>query len=113
MNLLKKAKRKLRIWIASELFKLYYPHYFYPFETANDRYMKMTKEDKLVYAASVDVWVRSKAFKSEHEEMVRAFYQKLALESNDEVLTAAYRMTLIFMRDYEKRLLQFSKLMNK
>lgn len=113
MDLLKKVKIKLKIWLIKELFKIYYPHYFYPFETANDRYMKMAKEERLIYVASIDTWLKSKAFKSEHEEIIRSFYSKLALESNDEITTAAYRITLIFMRDYEKRLKQFSKLIDK
>lgn len=109
MNLLKKAKKKIKIWVIKELFKFYFPHYFYPFETANEKFMKMTKEDKMVYGASIDIWVRSKAFKNESEEVIRSFYSKLALESNDEISVSAYRMSLIFMRDYQRRLEQFSR----
>ena len=109
MNLLKKAKRKLKIWLIKELFKLYFPHYFYPFETANERFMKMGKSDKMVYGAQIDMWVKSNAFKSESEELIRSFYSKLALETNDEITIAAYRLSLIFMRDSQRRLEQFSK----
>lgn len=109
MNLLKTVRRKVKIWVIKELFKFYFPHYFYPFETANERFLSMSKPDKMVYGASINMWVNSKAFKNESEELIRSFYSKLALESNDEIQVAAYRMSLIFMRDSQKRLEQFSK----
>lgn len=104
MRPLKNLTKRLKIWTINYLFKTYFKRYYYPFESADEKFLKLTKDEKIVYLMGISHFVDSKAYEAEFQEMVRTFYRDLATQANDEVLQSAYRLTLIFIRDLQNRL---------
>ena len=112
MNPLRKKIKNLKIWAAKELFKIYFRSFYFPFTDSNETYLKMSKEDRIVYLSSVHQWVNSQACKIESEGIIGKFYTDLALKANDDVMITAYRIALMIEQDKQKRLIELDKIYN-
>lgn len=103
MKPLKNLALRLKIWTARRLFKVFYGTYYYPFETADDAYLRLPKPEQFQYLADVSRFIATPAYKAEMKELVRKFYADLATKANDEVLITAYRLNLLMISDLQKR----------
>lgn len=109
MKLLKNQIKRLKIWTATELFKVFFEKYYYSFESADEKFYRMGKEDQDIYVNSINNFVRTKAFKNEFHEVIRTLYSDLANKPVDDVLLSSYRLTILFMREFRKRLEKFEE----
>lgn len=113
MKILKSLKHRLSMWTAKKIFKIYFGTYYYPFETADEKFLRMSKTDRTLYVEQIDRFAKSQAFKNEFQEIIRRFYTDLSLRADNEVVVAAHRLVLIFIRDLHKRFKEFEKTHNK
>jgi len=81
----------------------------YPFDKADDAYEKMHAHEKAMYLQEIHNWVNSTAYKLESQEVLRKFYQELALKPSDNLMLSAYRLSIMIEQDKQKRLLSKSK----
>lgn len=95
---------KVKIWAANKIFQVYFKGFYYPFETADEEFLSMEKDEKVIYLSSVYNWVNSTAHKNESRNLIRHIYSELATKPTDQIQIAAYRLSLLFIRDYEKRM---------
>jgi hypothetical protein len=109
MKLLQSLKSRLMIWTINQLFKTYFGTFYYPFESANEKLMRMKDEERLIYMNSVYNFVESKAYRILFQEVIRTFYSELALKPENEIQRATYRMALVFIRDFQKHLKDIHK----
>ena len=100
---------KIKFWIIKKVFEKYYGNFIYPFETADVKRYKLSPAGQYRYLMDVDTWIKSTAYKYEIEGLIRKFYQELSLTTTDEIQLSAYRLVLIFIKNYENRLLQLQQ----
>lgn len=98
--LLKKLKHNALEFI----FKKYYGHYLYPFTTSEAVWSSKTEPERWRMYQEVSDWVKSDAYKIEYDNLVREFYQKLAVESQSEEQVAGYRLALLALKTYDIRM---------
>ena len=104
MKLLQNLKHRLMIWTVNKLFMAYFGTFYYPFESVNNKVMRMKDEERLIHMNSVYNFVESKAYRIEFQEIIRTMYTELATKPYNDVTVSAYRMALIFFKDFDKRL---------
>lgn len=93
------------MWVVRKVFEKYYGNFIYPFEKVDEKRYNLSPAGQYRYLMDVNSWVESVAFKNELEELIRKFYQELSIKANDDILKTAYRLILIFLQNYESRLL--------
>lgn len=106
---MKKLLQKLKSRVIQKVFSRYYGHFIYPFINADLERSKMPDYAQAKYLETISNWVRSDAFKIEHQAMVAKFITESATESRDEIDLAANRLALIWLRNYEDRLALLAK----
>lgn len=93
-------------WIFSKLYKAYE----YPFERSDRRIAGMNEAERTAYYLSCKRVVDERAYTQEMQEAVRHFYQELSLKTDSRTKQDAYRLTLKFIQDLDKRLKALSTL---
>jgi hypothetical protein len=105
----RKLKNKIKIWAVTEIFKLYFGSFLYPFEKADEKFENLSAFEKAKYLKDVSNWVNSDAFRIESQEILRKYYQDLACKPLDNVTATGYRLALLVEQDKERRLLKRAK----
>lgn len=111
--MLQSLRKKIKLWAVLWVFRTYFGSFLYPFEKADISYKKLPAHKKAVYLKAIHDWVNSEAYRLESQEVIRKFYQELALKPHDDVLTSAYRVALLVEQDKQKRLLAKAKEYNE
>lgn len=96
--------RKFKYWVIKKTFERYYGNYIYPFLNADVEIEGLSDNGKLRYYEAVKDWRESKAYKIEMNSLIRKFYQELSLKTVAEESIAGYRLSLIWLQNYERRL---------
>jgi len=109
MKILKETKNKIKFYVISWIFRTYFGSFMYPFDRADDAYKKLPAHEKASYLQAVHNWVNSNAYRLESQEIIRKFYQELALKPCDEISVSAYRLAIMIERDKQVRLQKKSK----
>jgi hypothetical protein len=109
MKLLQNLKSRLMIWTINKLFITYFGTFYYPFESANNKFMRMKDEERMIHMNSIYNFVESKAYRIEFQEVIRTIYTELATKPYNDISVSAYRMALIFFKDFDKRLKEIHK----
>ena len=98
--------KKFKQWVVKKTFERYYGNFIYPFDKADTVRAKLPQPAQHRYLLDVNSWTDSKAYKTEQEGMIRKYYQLLAIKPVDDIDKTAYRLLLLFIQNYENRLLQ-------
>lgn len=104
--MLRKLKNKIKVWAVNEIFKLYFGSFLYPFEKADIAFEKLEAYQKAKYLKDVNNWVTSDAYKLESQEILRKYYQDLALKPLNDITAAGYRLAILMEQDKQKRLIK-------
>ena len=91
--------------VIQEQFAKEFALYEFPFEKADDKILKMDEGERKEYfrQAKEDV-LESKVWSIEIQELIRVFYQELAIKTTTEVEREAYRLTLIALQKLNARM---------
>lgn len=100
---------KLKKYVIRKVFERYYGNFIYPFEKTDEIRLNLSPEAQYRYLMDINSFVDSKAFKIEIEGMIRKFYQELSLKPTNDIDISAYRLTLIFIKTLESRLLSLQE----
>jgi len=103
-----KTVKERRFEAIRKTFNRYYQCFLYPFIKVEEEWNKKNESERWRMYEDVTNWVKSDAYKLEHENIVREFYQKLASESQTEEQIAGYRLCLLFIKSWEIRLKNLS-----
>lgn len=93
-------------WIFSKLFKAY----AYPFSRSNDRIAAMKDAERMEYYRQAKDLLDNRVYRQEMEEIVRRFYQELALKTPSNMEMQAYRLTLKLAQDLDGRIKSLASL---
>lgn len=107
-----RRKRLEAQWLVesvNEKWRLTVPAFEAPFINANEYLNSLSEERLYQYLNAVDNFVKSDACDVEFDNISLYFEKELALRSQNDVERAAYRATLIFIRDFKKRLIGLSQ----
>jgi len=85
-------------------FERRFEHFIFPFKNADVERLKLPEPRRYKYLDEVSTWVNSEAYKTEHESMVREFYKELAIKPLTDDMITGYRLALVAIQQYEKRL---------
>lgn len=102
--MLRKLKNKIKVWAVNEIFKLYFKNFLYPFEKADEAFKKLRADQKAKYLRDVNNWLESEAYRLETQEILRKYYQELALKPFDDIGASGYRLAILMEHDRQKRL---------
>jgi hypothetical protein len=91
------------------VFEWLYSDYLYPFTQADKEFEVMTKEERFHYLDAAKRFQRSECYKREMEIIVSKFYRDLATKAMNKTDVSAYRMALIFIRQFEQRITYLSQ----
>ena len=108
MSILRQPLLKMKIWASNKIFQIYFGGFYYPFENADEKFLQMPKDEKIIYLSSVHKWTESQAYKNESQSLIRHIYGELATKPLDQLQITAYRLSLMFIRDYDKRMKDMS-----
>jgi len=100
---------KLKMYVVRKIFEKYYGNFLYPFEKTDEIRLKLSPQSQYRYLMDVNSFVESKAFKTEVEGVIRTFYQELSVKPTNILDITAYRLTLIFIKSFENRLLSLQE----
>lgn len=98
--MLKFLKDKLVNYIFSNVFF----GYVFPFNTADDKLEKMNQAQRNNYYREAQELLGMKVYQSEIEELIRHFYNELAIKTKDEKDMTAYRLTLLMLQKLNNRI---------
>ena len=96
--------KSFKKWIINKLFNRYFKYFNYPFSTANSYINSLPQNKRHKYYREVSEWIKSEAFRVEHQSLMKLAYKELATEDTDSYSREAYRLLLIFLVKYEQRL---------
>lgn len=100
-KILRRIKRKFVLAV----FRYYFGSFVYNFDDIDIARRKLSQPQQMRYYEEISAWVQSTAFGLEMDHWVRSLYRELATTTKTEENFAAYRLVLIVIRNYEKRLL--------
>jgi len=86
-------------WLFSKKFKAY----TYPFDKSNDRIAAMKDAERTEYYRQAKELMENRVYIQEMQELVRKYYQELALKSTNKMEIQAYRLTLKAIQDLDGR----------
>lgn len=66
----------------------------------------MRPEQKVRYLKDIHDWASSEAYMVETEEIIRRYYQELALKPLDDITACGYRLALMIEKDRQKRYME-------
>lgn len=95
---------KINSWIVRKIFEKRFKYFIYPFERSDEVIERLSYAERLSYLEDCNRWFKSKAYKTEMEELLRTFYQELSLKSTSEIHRTGYRLGCIFVKNMENRL---------
>ena len=104
MNILQRTLMTMKIWSANKIFQIYFGGFYYPFESANEKLAKMSKDEYIIYISDIYRWTESKAYKNESRNLIRHVYSELATKPLDVLQITAYRLCLLFIHEDQKRM---------
>lgn len=81
-----------------------YKGYLFPFERAKEKLMEMPVAQKVEYFRAAKDILENRVYQSEIQELIRTYYQQLAVKSSGSDEATAYRLTLMALQDFDKRL---------
>ena len=84
--------------------------YQFPFDKADAMINNKDNSERNVYYQKARDIIENSTFKSEYQEIIRKFYQELAIKTVTDEERQAYRLTLKFMKDLEERFLMLASL---
>lgn len=90
------------------MFRRVWGSYEHAFKQANDVFAALEEEKKIRYLLDVKRWVGSDAFQSEVQAFIRKLMGRLSFNSVTETETTAIRETLLFIKDWEIRLISLA-----
>lgn len=96
--------RRIRHWIIQRVFNRYYGNFFYPFELAEQEWASKPESQRWRMYRDISEFVKSDVYRIEYQNIVRKFYNELALESKTEEQIAGYRLALLFLKSFDVRL---------
>lgn len=97
-------------FIITWIFRKLFAAYDYPFERADAQIAVMPIPERKEYFLQAKNLLANPVFKLEMQELVRKYYQELAIKSNGPVEQMAYRLTLKALQDLNKRVASLSSL---
>jgi len=101
----KKIKEKIQQTVTLWMFRKIRGTYSHAFKQANDVFATLEEEKKTKYLLDVKRWVSSDAFQHEVQAFIRKFMGRLSFNSVTETESAAIRETLLFIKEWEVRLM--------
>ncbi len=99
-NLLKKLRQRATLWV----FNYFFGNLVYSFETANEKFAKLTETQKTYYYESVSDWLVSIGHEIESTGLMEQLYKELATKSKNEDEMMAYRLVMLLVKNQEIRL---------
>lgn len=101
---MKKWLRQLKRRAVLAVFRYYFNSFVYSFDDIDTARRAMVEPSQMRYYEDVAAWVGSTAYKMEMDNLVRTAYRELSTIPTTEELFTAYRLLLVFLRNYESRL---------
>ena len=86
------------------IFEYIYDDYLYPFLTADMKLQRMESEKRLRYYNDARDFLNSPCYENEMQGLIRNMYRDLSTKTLTETEIASYRMTLIWIKQFEARL---------
>lgn len=110
---MKKIKNKFLQWVIRKTFVNEFSSFVYPYVDADQEIRKMNDDEKAKYFEMAETILNSKLFEIEMRSCVRTFYRDIALKTNNDIGIAGYRLSLLFIRSFERRLMALVGANNK
>jgi len=85
------------------LFSKRYKAYSYPFDRSNDKIAEMKDAERTEYYRQAKDLLENRVYIQELQELIRKYYQELALKSISKEEIQAYRLTLKAIQDLDGR----------
>lgn len=85
------------------IFRKLYGNYVFPFERSTSKIARMKEAERTEYYLSAKRIIDEPAYNQEMQECIRKFYQELAIKTDNKIDQAAYRLTLKFAQELDKR----------
>lgn len=83
--------------------------YEFPFERSDDKILALGEGDRRAYFFQATKLLENPVWKQEIEELIRTFYQELALKALTKEEIHAYRLTLIAIKRLEERITELAQ----
>lgn len=84
-------------------FKRRFKQYEFPFESADAKIRTMNEAQRMRYYNDAKELLSNTAFKGEFEELIRVYYQRLAIKTMTELDITTYRLVLIAIKELQDR----------
>lgn len=94
----------------ADLFKESFAAYEFPFQSADQKINELDNEERQRYFRAVQEFQQSGALANEVAELTRRFYKEMAATLLDNTQITAYRVTLLFVQEFEKRMKYLAQL---
>lgn len=100
------------LFVTSQLVRRYFTGYVCPFGTSQAWLASQKAETKMGYALDAKALLENQVFDREMQEMTRKYYHHLAMDTKTVEETAAYRLTLTFIREFQQHLIRVASTKN-
>lgn len=95
---------RLRNWLVSVLFEDWFAGYVFPFDRSSSLILGMPEAERVEYFRQAKELRENRVYTLEIQELIRVYYQKLAVDSKTEVERTAYRLTVKALQDLDRRI---------
>lgn len=95
-------------WIVSYLFKKWYNGYVLPFGDSDSVVANMAEPERTEYYRQAKELLENRVFVLEMQEGTRKLMQKLAVSTTNETERTAYRLTLKWVQELERKITERS-----
>jgi|CXWK01.1.fsa_nt_gi hypothetical protein len=99
-------RERLLLWITGKLVQKFFIGYVCPFGTSSSWLATQSTERKLSYALQAKELLENEVFDREMQEMTRKYYHHLAMDTKNVEETAAYRLTLTFIKEFQQHIIR-------
>jgi len=95
-------------FVIDKIFQRYFKTFEYPFDRSDKLISQMKAPERKEYFRQAKDVLENRAIKQEIQEVVRQYYQELAIKTQNPVEQMAYRLALKALQDLNGRFLQLS-----
>lgn len=85
------------------VFQRWFAGYIFPFDRSSELILGMYEPERMEYYRQAKELIENRAYKQEIQELIRIYYQELAIKSTSKVEQTAYRLTIKALQDLDKR----------
>lgn len=86
------------------LFSYWFGMYVFPFDRSTETILGMSEPERTEYFRQAKDLLDNRAYKQEIQELIRVYFQELAVKSESDVERTAYRLTIKALQDLDKRM---------